>query len=189
MIKGYLEMEMKAKMKAKGKLSRIAILGTVLVLVSTAICSGTEEDFCDDGEVQLDEPSAMAAFLYTIHRANGTSEEIAPGSDGYGALNSSTMTFLGQIAYASERIVEIEDLEAELEGKDYLELSSDGPIRIETAEGLNPDWPQGYTIETNRIIIKLGEADAEERIFTFHEDEWPPIRGGRALLSVGGIDL
>jgi hypothetical protein len=189
MIKGYLEMEMKAKMKAKGKLSRIAILGTVLVLVSTAICSGTEEDFCDDGYAKLNETSTTAAISYTIHRANGTSAVVPPGSGRYEALNSSTMTFLSQIAYASERIVEIEDLEAELEGENYLELASDQPIVIETAEELNPDWPQGYTIETNRIIIKLGEADAEERIFTFHEDEWPPIRGWRSLLRVETIDL
>jgi len=182
-------MEMKEKMKAKGIRSRIAILATVLVLVSTAICSGTQEDFCDDGYAEFNEHSTIAAVSYTIHRANGTSAAVPPGSGRYVALNRSTMTFLRQIAYASERIVEIEDLEAEVEGENYLELASDGPIVIETAEGLNPDWPQGYTIETNRIIIKLGEADAEERIFTFHEDEWPPIRGWRSLLSVEGIDL
>ncbi len=176
----------------KLKLSQIAIFWTVLVSVSTATCIGTEEDACDVDDAQPGEPSAMAAMAaisYTIHRGDGTSEEIAPGSESYEDLNSSTMTFLGQIAYASERIVEIEDLETELEGTDYLELSSDQPIRIETVEGLNPDWPQGYTIETNRIIIKLGEAEAEERIFTFHEDEWPPIRGWRSALSVDVIEL
>ncbi|NYT08969.1 MAG: hypothetical protein GKC09_03380, partial [Methanosarcinales archaeon] len=66
---------------------------------------------------------------------------------------------------------------------------SNQPIRIETVEGLNPDWPQGYSIETDRIIIKLGEAEAKERIFTFHEDEWPPIRGWRSALSVDVIEL
>lgn len=176
-------------LKMKLKLYQIAIVWTVLISVSTAMDIGTEDDPCDDGNAQPGEPSAMAAFSYTIHRANGTSAVVPPGSDGYGALDSSTMTFLGQIAYASERIVEIEDLEAEVEGENYLELASDQPIVIETAEELNPDWPQGYTIETNRIIIKLGEADAGERIFTFHEDEWPPIRGWRSLLSVEAIDL
>lgn len=179
-------------MKLKLKLSQIAIFWTVLVSVSTAMCIGTEEESCNLADTQPSEPStmaAMAAISYTIHREDGTSEEIAPGSEGYEDLNGSTMTFLGQIAYASERIVETEELSAELEGTDYLELSSDGPIKIETAGGLNPDWPQGYSIETDRIIIKLGEAEAEERIFTFAEDEWPPIRGWRSLLSVDAIDL
>jgi hypothetical protein len=176
-------------MKLKLKRSQIAIFWVVLVSVSTGMCIGTEEDSCEVSGAQPGEPSAMAAISYTIHHEDGTSEEIAPGSEGYEELNSSTMTFLGQIAYASERIVETEDLEAELEGADYLELSSDQPIRIETVEGLNPDWPQGYSIETDRVIIKLGEAEAEERIFTFTEDEWPPIRGWRSALSVDVIEL
>jgi len=176
-------------MKLKLKLSQIIIVWTVLVSVSTAMCIGTEEDSCEVADAQPGEPSAMAAISYTIHRENGTSAEVAPGSESYEALNSSTMTFLAQIAYASERIVEIEELETELEGTDYLELSSGQPIRIETVEGLNPDWPQGYSIETDRIIIKLGEAEAEERIFTFHENEWPPIRGWRSALSVDVIEL
>jgi hypothetical protein len=176
-------------MKLKRNLCQIAIVWAVLVSVSTATCIGTEEDACEVADAQPGEPPAMAAISYTIHHEDGTSEEIAPRSEGYEDLNSSTMTFLGQIAYASERIVETEELEAELEGVDYLELSSDQPIRIETAEGLNPDWPQGYSIETDRIIIKLGEAEAEERIFTFHEDEWPPIRGWRSALSVDVIEL
>ena len=177
------------RMKLKLKLYQIAIVWTVLVSVSTAMCIGTEEDSCDVSDAQPGEPSAGAAISYTIHRGDGTSEEIAVGSEGYEDLNSSTMTFLGQIAYASERIVETEELEAELEGADYLELSSDQPIRIETVEGLNPDWPQGHSIETDRIIIKLGEAEAEERIFTFTEDEWPPIRAWRSALSVDVIEL
>jgi hypothetical protein len=177
------------QMKLKLKLSQIAIVWTVLVSVSMAMCIGTEEDSCEVADAKLDEPSAMAVVSYTIHREDGTSAEVAPGSEDYEALNGSTMTFLSQIAYASERIVETEELEAELEGTIYLELSSNQPIRIETVEGLNPDWPQGYTIETNRIIIKLGEAEAEERIFTFHEDEWPPIRAWRSALSVDAIDL
>jgi len=176
-------------MKLKLKLLQIAIIWTVLVSVSMAMCIGTEEDSCEVADAKLDEPSAMAAVSYTIHREDGTSAEVAPGSVDYVALNGSTMTFLSQIAYASERIVEIEDLETELEGTDYLELSSEQPIAIETVEGLNPDWPQGYSIETQRIIIKLGEADAEERIFTFHEEEWPPIRGWRSALSVDAIDI
>jgi len=179
---------MEMKLKLKIKLSKIAIFGTVLVFVSMAMCLGTEEDSSDAVEAKLDEPSAIAVISYTTH--NGTFAEVAPESEGYITLNSSTMTFLSQIAYASERIVEIEDLEAELEGTDYLEISFDQPIVIETVEGLNPDWSQGYSIETQRIIIKLGDAaDAEERIFTFHGDEWPTIRGWRSALSVDSIDL
>ncbi len=176
-------------MKLKLKLYQIAIFWTVLVSVSTAMCIGTEEDACEVSDAQTGEPSDMTAIKYTFHHEDGTSEEIAPGSEGYEELNSSTMAFLAQIAYASERIVEAEELLAELEGADYLELSSDLPIRIETVEGLNPDWPQGYSIETDRIIIKLGEAEAEERIFTFTEDEWPPIRAWRSALSVDTIEL
>lgn len=176
-------------MTLKLKLYQIAIVWTMLISVSTAMDIGTEDDPCDDGNAQPGEPSAMVAFLYTIHCEDGTSAVVTPGSGGYEALNSSAMTFLRQIAYASERIVEIEDLEAEVEGENYLELASDQPIVIETVKELKPDWPHGYTIETNRIIIKLGEADAEERIFTFHEDEWPPIRGWRSLLRVEAIDL
>ncbi len=182
-------MVMKMVMKMEMKLSKIAIFGMVLVFVSMAMCLGIKEESSDAGEAKLDEPSAIAAISYTIHYGNGNFTEVAPDSEGYGTVNSSTMTFLSQIAYASGRIVEIEDLEAELEGTDYLELSSDQPIVIETVEGLNPDWPQGYSIDTKKIIIKLGEAEAEERIFTFREDEWPPIRGWRSALSVDAIDL
>lgn len=184
-----MDLKLNLKLNLKLKLSQIAIIWTVLISVSMATCIGTEEESCDVDDAQLDEPSAMAAVSYTFHREDGTSAEVAPGSVDYETLNDSTMTFLSQIAYASERIVEIEDLEAELEGTDYLELSSDQPIAIETVEGLNHDWPQGYSIETRRIIIKLGEAEAEERIFTFHEDKWPLIRGWRSALSVDAIDL
>jgi len=164
---------------------KVVILGTVLITLFVAMCLGEVDELLSDSGEKCSEE--LSGITYTIYYSNGTYSVVTSDSESYAALNNSTMKFLTYIAYASERIIEPEDLDAELKGTDHLELASNETIVIETIEGLDPDWPQGYTIETKRIVIKLGEAEAEERIYTFHEEEWPPIKAWRSVASVDMI--
>jgi hypothetical protein len=125
---------------------------------------------------------------YIIHYENGTILSVDQNSPIYAALNYSIMKYLEFIAYASERLVTPDELMNELNGTKYLEMKSKDPMTIQTKEGLNPGWPQGYEIVTKKIIIKLGEAEAEERIFTFH-DEGIPVRAWRSALEVSTISF
>ena len=131
---------------------------------------------------------AQLEINYTIHYENGTVLSVDQNSSKYSALNDSVMRFLEYIAYASERLVTEEELIKELKGTRYLDVTSKDIITIQTKEDLNPGWPQGYEITTKKMMIKLGEVEAEERIFTFH-NEGIPIRAWRSLIGVDIISL
>jgi hypothetical protein len=133
-------------------------------------------------------PNEQLQLNYTLHFENGTSLAIDRDSPRYSALNDSTMKFLEFIAYASERQVTSQELDKELSATKYLEVNTKDAITVQTIQGLNSQWPQGWDIATKKIIIKLGTVEAEERIFTFHEQE-PTIRAWRSLKGVDTIIL
>lgn len=146
----------------------------LLIVTAMSICSPAEKTPND--------------INYKIQYENGTILSIDQNSSKYAALNDSAMKFLEFIAYASERLVTSDELMKELNGTRYLEITTRDPVTIQTKKDLNPGWPQGYEITTKKIMIKLGEAEAEERIYTFHE-EGIPVRAWRSALRVGSISL
>lgn len=154
------------------KLILFAIIFGLLIITASSLCTPTGK--------------SQAEINYTIHYENGTVLSFDQNSSNYSALNDSTMRFLEFIAYASERLVTEEELISELKGKRYLEATIKDAMTIQTKKDLNPGWPQGYEITTRKIMIKLGEAEAEERIFTFHDDGIP-IRAWRSIIGVNTI--
>ena len=123
---------------------------------------------------------------YLIHFENKTISEVNNSTSEYQTLNESAMDYLSFIGYASERLVTPEELDKELQNTYYLEINATPPLTIQTVPGLNPQWPEGWNITSDRIIIKLGTVEAEERIFTFHPDP-PNVRAWRSLKDVNTI--
>ncbi len=152
----------------------LAIALGLLIVTALSYCSPAEKTRID--------------INYKIHYENGTILSVDQNSSKYSALNDSAMKFLQFIAYASERFVTSDELIKELNGTRYLEITSKDSITIQTKKDLNPGWSQGYEITTKKIMIKLGEAEAEERIYTFHE-EGIPVRAWRSALGVNAISL
>jgi hypothetical protein len=160
------------------KMLYLAASLAVLVLSFPAMGEGCEG--CEPG------------ILYILHYENGTVLNITEDSRNYSELNSSTMEFLEYIVNRIERAPTSEELEKELAGTSFLVLSSEKPMQIQTKQGLNPDWPQGWTITTKKIVIKLQkDVLGEERIFTYHEPEdvGAPIRPWSSAASVDTIKL
>jgi hypothetical protein len=152
----------------------LAIALGSLIVMALSFCSPAEK--------------TLPNINYKIHYENGTNLSVDQDSSKYAALNDSAMKFLQFIAYASERLVTSDELMKELNGTRHLEITSKDKITIHTKKDLNPGWPQGYEITTKKIMIKLGEAEAEERIFTFH-DEGISVRAWRSAIGVNAINL
>ncbi len=156
----------------------MVVFMTMLIWPSPAMGDGNE--------------TGISGILYSIHYENGTVLNVTEDSQNFDELNSSTTNFLEYIAYRMERDVTRGVLEQELAGTEYLVVTSDKPMKIQTKPGLNPDWPQGWEIVTKKIVIKLQkEVLGQERIFTYHEpeDEGAPIRPWASLVSVNTINL
>jgi hypothetical protein len=110
--------------------------------------------------------------IYSVHYDNGTVLNITENSEKFLKLNSTTMRFLEYIANRIERYVNEGILEQELIGTTYLVLNSDVPLEIHTKPGLNPDIPEGWTIRTKKVVIKMQEEVlGEERIFIYNDPE------------------
>lgn len=155
---------------------------SILLSIAFGLLIVSAMSFCSIAE------KTMPGVNYRIHYENGTILSVDQNSSKFAALNDSVMKFLEFTAYASERLVTSDELMKALNGTRYLEITSKDSITIQTKKDLNPGWPQGYEIIAKRIIIKLGEAEAEERIFTFH-DEGIPVRAWRSTLGVNTISL
>lgn len=155
---------------------------SILIMIIFGLLIISASSYC------LPAKSAQPQINYTIHYENGTALFVDHNSSMYAAVNESAMKFIEFIAYASERLVTSDELTAELKGTKYLEITSADTMDIQTKKDLNPGWPLGYEIKTKKIMIKLGTAEAEERIYTFH-DEGIPIRAWRSIMNVSSIGL
>ena len=116
--------------------------------------------------------TVRSGIIYSVHYENGTIINITEDSEKFSEFNRSVMNFLENIANRMERYTGRGILEKELNGTKYLVANFDTPLLIHTKSGLNPDMPQGWVIETRKIIIKLQkEVLGEERIFIYQDGE------------------
>ena len=140
------------------KIRHAILLTTLLLGHFSAMCNVSE--------------TVSSGIIYTIHYENGTMINISEDSEKFNELNSSVMNFLENIANRMERYTGSGILEMELNGTEFLVVNFDAPLLIHTKSGLNPDMPQGWVIETRKIIIKLQkEVLGEERIFIYQDGE------------------